>query len=369
MLTSKRAIKFNLPGKASKKTPPKQKSDVELGAEDLLKMYRTMLLTRAFDNKVLSLQRQGRLGAYISCTGEEAAIVPSAFALKKEDWMFTSYREVGAHIARGLSIDLMFAQLFGNSSDLLKGRQMSNSWGCRELNIVPTAAPIGAYLPVAVGLAMATKMRSDKNRPAVLAYMGDGGTSSSDFHVAMNFAGVFKAPIVFICRNNGWAISLPVSKQSASETMAIKARAYGFGGVRIDGNDSLVVYETTKNALDKARNGEGPTLIETLTYRVGAHSTADDPSRYRDPKEVESWSQKNPITIFRRDLLGRKILDSKIEEMLQKEVNEIVAKAAKTQEEIAPLPPEKLIFDDVYAELPRELLEQRGELVSNLSKD
>ncbi len=136
-----------------------------------------MLLTRAFDNKVLSLQRQGRLGAYINCTGEEGAIVPSAFALQKDDWMFTSYREVGAHIVRGLSIDLMFAQLFGNSSDLLKGRQMSNSWGSRELNIMPTAAPIGAYLPVAVGVAMGMKIKK-KNNLAVLAYMGDGGTSS-----------------------------------------------------------------------------------------------------------------------------------------------------------------------------------------------
>ncbi len=337
-------------------------------SEDLLKIYRAMLLTRAFDNKVLSLQKQGRLGAYISCTGEEGAIVPSAFALEKDDWMFTSYREVGAHIVRGLSIDLMFAQLFGNSSDLLKGRQMSNSWGNRDLHIVPTAAPIGAYLPVAVGVATGMKIRRERSKLAVLAYMGDGGTSSSDFHTAMNFAGVFHAPIVFICRNNGWAISLPVSRQSASETLAIKARAYGFEGIRIDGNDSLIVYESTKKALDKARNGGGPTLIETLTYRVGAHSTADDPSRYRDPKEAEPWSHRDPIAILRRYLLGRRILDEKMDEKLLEETSAIVAKAAKTQEEIPLLPPEKLIFDDVYAELPTALLEQRNELLSDLKK-
>jgi len=352
-----------LPRKAPKK---QQVSSIHsgLGDGDLLKIYKAMLLTRAFDNKVLSLQRQGRLGAYISCTGEEGTIVPSAFALQKEDWMFTSYREVGAHIVRGLSIDLMFAQLFGNSSDLLKGRQMSNSWGSRELNIVPTAAPIGAYLPVAVGVAMGMKIKKKTNL-AVLAYMGDGGTSASDFHVAMNFTGVFKAPIVFICRNNGWAISLPVSKQTASETMAIKAKAYGFEGITIDGNDALAVYETTKKALDKARSGEGPTLIESLTYRVGAHSTADDPTRYRDPKEAESWAQRDPIAIFRKNLVGRKILDEKMDQKFMQETNEMVSSAAKSQEEIPPLPPERLIFDDVYAELPPSLLEQREELVNS----
>ncbi len=351
------------------KVPKKQQvSSVHsnLADEDLLKIYRAMLLTRAFDNKVLSLQRQGRLGAYINCTGEEGSIVPSAFALRKDDWMFTSYREVGAHIVRGLSIDHMFAQLFGNSSDLLKGRQMSNSWGSRELNIVPTAAPIGAYLPVAVGLAMGMKIKKQTNL-AVLAYMGDGGTSSSDFHTALNFAGVFKAPIVFICRNNGWAISLPASKQTASETMAIKAKAYGFEGIRIDGNDSLKVYETTKKALDKARGGGGPTLIETLTYRIGAHSTADDPTRYRDSKEAESWVQRDPIAILRKNLMARKILDEKMEQKYLEEAAEVVAKAAKSQEEIPPLPPEKLIFDDVYSELTPDLLEQRAEL-SELEK-
>ena len=319
-----------------------------------------MLLTRAFDSKVLSLQRQGRLGAYISCTGEEGAIVPSAYALEKEDWMFTSYREVGAHIVMGLPIELMFAQLFGNSSDLLKGRQMSNSWGSRELNIVPTAAPIGAYLPVAVGLAIAAKI-SKKDNIAVLAYMGDGGTSSSDFHTALNFAGVFKAPIVFICRNNGWAISVPVSRQTGSETLAIKAKAYGFEGIRIDGNDAIVVYETTKHALDKARNGGGPTLIETLTYRIGAHSTADDPSRYRDTKEAESWVRKDPVAVLRKHLVDRKILDEKMDEKLLVEASEIVASAATKEEAIPPLSPEKLIFDDVYSELPKSLLEQCGE--------
>jgi TPP-dependent pyruvate/acetoin dehydrogenase alpha subunit len=202
-----------------------------------------------------------------------------------------------------------------------------------------------------------------KKQIAVLAYMGDGGTSASDFHAAMNFAGVFRAPIVFICRNNGWAISLPVSRQTASETLAIKATAYGFEGIRVDGNDALAVFEATRAALEKARSGGGPTFIETLTYRIGAHSTADDPTKYRDPKEAEAWAKKDPIAVLRKYLVGKKILDEKMDQNLLQESSEIVSKAAKAQEEIPLLPPEKLIFDDVYAELPPFLLEQRNELI------
>jgi pyruvate dehydrogenase E1 component alpha subunit len=348
--------------KKNAKPVRRKKSTGRLTNNDLLQIYRIMVLTRAFDNRVLNLHKQGRLGAYITCTGEEASIVPTAYALDKDDWMFTSYREVGAHLTRGLSIDLMFAQLFGNSNDLLKGRQMSNSWGSKDLNIVTTAAPIGAYLPVAVGVAMAANIRKKKH--AVLAYLGDGATSSADFHTAMNFAGVFRAPIVFICRNNGWAISLPVSRQTASQTLAIKAEAYGFEGIRIDGNDSVKVYETTRKALEKARSGEGPTLIETLTYRVGAHSTADDPTKYRDSREADSWVTRDPIAILRKLLLKRKILNENANEKLQLESAETVSKAAKIQEEMPPLSPENLIFDDVYAELPLNLLEQREEMIS-----
>ncbi|MGI0079157.1 MAG: thiamine pyrophosphate-dependent dehydrogenase E1 component subunit alpha, partial [Nitrososphaerales archaeon] len=205
----------------------------ELEDKKLLELYRKMALTRQLDTKILSIQRQGRVGPYVPCAGEEAAMVASAFALQREDWLFSSYRELGAHLTRGLSVDLVLAQLFGNSNDLLKGRQMSNSWGSRELNSVPTAAPIGAYLPVAVGVSLAAKR--DKRQIAVLTFFGDGATSASDFHTSMNFAGVYMTPTVFLCRNNGWAISLPVSKQTASETLAVKASAYGFEGLLVDG--------------------------------------------------------------------------------------------------------------------------------------
>lgn len=318
-----------------------------------------MVLTRAFDSKVLSLQRQGRVGAFITTFGEEGCAVGSASALQENDWMFTSYRESGAHIIRGLSLDLLFAQIYGNSNDLLKGRQMSNSWGSKELRIVPTAAPIGAYLPVAVGCAMALKLKKEK--AAVLTFLGDGGTSSSDFHSAMNFAGVFKAPIVFVCRNNGWAISLPVQRQTASSSLAIKAEAYGFQGFKIDGNDALKVRSETMKALDKARSGGGPTFIEALTYRLGPHSTADDPSRYRDEKsEVETWKTKDPILRLKNQLMGSmKIWTDENDLKLLEESYLLVNEANKRQEALSPLPASELLFEDVYSETPQFLIEQR----------
>jgi pyruvate dehydrogenase E1 component alpha subunit len=328
--------------------------------EKVLKIYRTMVLTRAFDSKVLSLQRQGKIGAYITSSGEEACAVGSAFALREHDWMFTSYREHGAHLVRGMTLDQMFAQIYGNSSDLLKGRQMSNSWGNKALNIVPTAAPIGAYLPVAVGCAMALKMK--KENAAVLTFLGDGGTSSSDFHTAMNFAGVYKAPVVFVCRNNGWAISLPVAKQTASETLAVKAQAYGFAGITIDGNDALLVFSEAGKALEKARSGGGPTFIETLTYRLGAHSTADDPARYRDKDELDIWKSRDPVIRLKNSLILSEQLTEEDDSKLRRECERAVADANRRQESVGHLPPGELIFEDVFADVPEFLKRQREEL-------
>jgi pyruvate dehydrogenase E1 component alpha subunit len=317
-----------------------------------------MLLSRVLDTKIVSIQRQGRIGPYVPCIGEEGAVVPSAFSLEKNDWLFTSYRELGAHLARGMSVDLILAQLFGNSNDLLKGRQMSNSWGSKVLNDVPTAAPIGAYLPVAVGVAIAAKLK--KQKAAVLAFLGDGGTSSSDFHVALNFAGVNKAPIVFICRNNGWAISLPVAKQTASESIAIKAKAYGFEGKKVDGSDSLAVYAASKSALEKARLGGGPTLIEVLTYRAGPHSTADDPKRYR--KDEPSWENKDPVRLLKEWLVSKRLWNDEDDTLLIKEYEAMIAKSITKQESIKPLPVKELIFEDVYSEIPWNLNEQAHEI-------
>jgi len=334
----------------------------ELGITDDLtvNMFKTMILNRLLDSKILSLQRQGRLGAYIASTGEEGAIVGSAYAMIQSDWLFSSYRELGAHLVRGLSIDLILAQLYGNSNDLLKGRQMSNSWGSKQLNSVTTAAPIGAYLPMAVGVAMASKIKS--SGISVLAYLGDGGTSASDFHTAMNFAGVYKAPIVFICRNNGWAISVPTTRQTASKSLAIKAIAYGFEGIRVDGNDALASFVATRYALEKARSGGGPTFIEALTYRMGPHSTADDPKRYRNENQLESWTEKDPVKLLEAYLRKKTLWTDKQEADFTDECNSNISQSVQRQESTPLLPPEQLIFDDVYAEMPWHLKEQREQI-------
>lgn len=320
-----------------------------------------MLLARVLDTKIVSIQRQGRIGPYVPCIGEEGAVVPSTFSLEKNDWLFTSYRELGAHLTRGIPLDLILAQLFGNSNDLSKGRQMSNSWGSKLMNDVPTAAPIGAYLPVAVGVATAAKLRKEK--VAVLAFLGDGATSSSDFHVALNIAGVNKAPIVFICRNNGWAISLPVSKQTASEGIAIKAKSYGFEGLKVDGSDARAVYLASKAALEKARGGGGPTLIEALTYRAGPHTTADDPKRYR--KDELSWEDKDPVRLLKESLIAKGLWGEESDAALSKEYNTSISESIARQELIGPLPARELIFQDVYSKMPWNLNEQAGEISEN----
>ncbi len=328
------------------------------GAHNLVEIYKIMLRARILDAKIMNIQRQGRIGPYVPCTGEEGATVPSAYSLQKDDWLFSSYRELGAHLARGLSVDLVLAQLFGNLNDQLKGRQMSNSWGSKELNDVTTAAPIGAYLPVAVGLAIGAKLR--KQSIAVLTFMGDGATSSSDFHVAMNFAGVYNAPIVFICRNNGWAISLPVERQTASETLAAKAKAYGFEGIRVDGSDVPLVYSVAKKGLEKARAGGGPTFIEVLTHRAGPHSTADDPRRYR--KDDVSWESKDPLRLLKALLISKGLWNAESDLKLQSEYEKIISTSIARQEPVKPLSPRELIFEDVYSKTPWNLREQMDEL-------
>ena len=347
---------MNTPARDMEKGESASRDAFPASDNDLLSIFKMMVLTRTLDSKIMSIQRQGRIGPYVPCSGEEAAMVASAYALSGEDWMITSYRELGAHIVRGASIDTILAQLYGNSNDLLKGRQMSNSWGDRRLNIVPTAAPIGAYLPLAVGISLGAKLK--KKHHAVLTYFGDGGSSASDFHTAMNFAGVYRTPTVFFCRNNGWAISLPVAKQTASESIAVKALAYGFEGIRVDGNDAAAIYSATKRALEKARTGGGPTLIEAMTYRVGPHSTADDPNRYRSKEETEKWSRRDPVQVLRSLLLEKRLWSTEKEKELVAGYEKEISESIKRQESTKPLPPEKLFFDDVYSKLDWNLEEQ-----------
>ena len=331
-----------------------------LTASDKLAIYRAMMTIRVLDDRMMTLQRQGRIGFYGACTGQEAAAVASAYALEKTDWIFPGLREAGVMLMRGFPMVPYLCQIFGNSGDVTKGRQMPSHQASRSVNQVSWSSVIGTQIPHAVGAAWAAKLKKEKT--VVMAFFGDGATSSADFHVAMNFAGVFKVPVVLVCQNNHWSISIPTDKQTASESLAIKAKAYGFPGIKIDGNDALAVYATAREAVERARAGGGPTLIEAETYRMGAHSSSDDPTRYRDQKEVELWKARDPIDRMRGLLGEEKLWDAAKESALKDELLAQVNEAIKTAEALPP-PERRTLFDDVYAELPWHLKEQRDELL------
>ncbi len=328
---------------------------LHLKPSQLQELYRWMLLVRVLDQRMLNLQRQGRIGFYGTVTGEEASVIGSAYALKPEDWIFPALRQGGAALMRGMPLALYIAQCYGNSLDIQKGRQMPCHYSYKPANFVAWSSNIGTQLPHAVGMAYAAKLKRD---PVVaLAYLGDGATSEGDFHAALNFAGVWKAPVVFFCQNNQWAISVALKEQTASESIAIKAIAYGFEGVRVDGNDVLAVYAVTKEAVEKARAGGGPTLIEAVTYRIGAHSSSDDPTRYRRNEEVEQWKGRDPLARFKQYLQAQKIWTEKWQAELEAELNEEISLAIKEVEAAPPLDI-SAIFADVYCEMPLHLQKQ-----------
>lgn len=322
---------------------------------DMVRLYRLMVFNRMLDERMIMLQRQGRIGFYIGSIGEEASILGSAFALRDTDWIVPCYREVGAALLRGFSLFELMCQLFGNAQDPLKGRQMPNHYAIKELRYTSVSSPVGTQIPHATGMALAAKIRG--NDEVVLVYFGDGATSQGDFHVAANFAGVFKTPTVFLCRNNQWAISVPREMQTASKTLAIKAKAYGFEGVRIDGNDLFAVYTATHEAVEKARRGDGPTFIEAVTYRQGAHSTSDDPRVYRDESEVEEWRQKDPIIRLKTYLIGLEYWSEEQDAGLQQEIKDEIQATLRKVEEIGP-PDIEAMFEDVYDHVPWHLKEQ-----------
>ncbi len=329
--------------------------DPKLSEADSVSMYRWMSLQRILDNRMLALQRQGRIGFYGPSLGQEAAIVGSAMAMEPDDWIVPQYREPGAALVRGMPLKELLCQLMGNAEDPVKGRQMPCHYVYRKGNYLSISSPVGTQLPHAVGIGWAMKLRGEKT--AVLVFFGDGATSTSDFHAAMNFAGVFRTPTVFLCNNNQWAISLPVAHQTAAATLAQKANAYGFDGVRVDGMDALAVYAATRNAAQAARAGLGPTLVEAVTYRLGPHSSSDDPSRYREEAEVAFWRARDPIARFRRYLERAGRWDEAREAQLEQEIGDTITRAVQEAER-APKPPIETIFTDVYAEMPPHLREE-----------
>ncbi len=330
----------------------------ELTPQQLEGAYRTMVLARVLDERALSLQRQGRIGFYAPHSGEEAALVGSALALRPEDWVFPAYRELSVALVRGVPLQAIVDQLWGNANDLVKGRQMPNHFAFRDVHFVSASSPIGTQISHAVGAAMAMQRRHDA--AVTITYFGDGATSSNDFHAGMNFAGVFRAPTIFFCKNNQWAISLPRSRQTASATLAEKAEAYGFRGVVVDGNDLRAVHRAVSEARTRAVAGEGPTLIEAQVYRFGPHSTSDDPHRYRVDKEVEAARRNDPVLRLGEELKQAGILSGTSVEQILEDARARLAKAVEAAERAGPPAPSTL-FEDVYANLtPRLKLESES---------
>ncbi|GAB4234005.1 MAG: pyruvate dehydrogenase (acetyl-transferring) E1 component subunit alpha [Deltaproteobacteria bacterium] len=332
--------------------------DPGLTDAELLSIHRNMVLLRAIDEKAVALQRSGRVGFFVPSTGQEACSVGAGHAVREGDWIFPSYRDHGVGLMRGYPLASLIGQILGNSTDATRGRQMPNHWCDSSIRLVSVSSPVATQLPHAAGAAYAAKARGE--RIAVLATFGDGGTSTGDFHAAMNFAGVFRLPLVFFCENNRYAISCPVERQTVTATLAEKAAAYGFPGVRVDGNDVLAVRKVVGEAMERARAGEGPTMIEALTYRMGPHSTSDDPTVYRSAGEVEAWRERDPIRRFGACLVARGLLaDPAAVEMDAKESLRRALEAA----EAAPPVPLSSMFDDVYADMPWHLAEQRDALL------
>jgi pyruvate dehydrogenase E1 component alpha subunit len=327
----------------------------ELDDALLVRLYREMVRLRRLDERLGALARQGRIGFYGAAFGQEAVPVAAALAIDERDWIFPALRESFAMLLRGYPLELYVAQLFGCALDPMKGRQMPSHMASRRVRQVSWSSCIATQLPHAVGAAWAARRAGSSE--VMLAFLGDGATSHPDFHAALNFAGLWRAPVVFVCQNNQYAISVPAARQSASETFAIKALAYGFEGERVDGNDAVAVYERVRAACERARSGAGPHFIECLTYRLGAHSTSDDPSRYRPAGELELWQGRDPIALQRRRLEARGLVDAELDRTLIREFDEELSRAIEVAERAGP-PPLRSLCEDVYRDLPWHLEEQ-----------
>ncbi len=319
-----------------------------LSDSEIKRIYELLILSRTFDHHALSLQREGRMGTYASILGQEASQIGSAFAIKKSDWIFPSFREMGVYITMGYPVHMLFQYWSGDEM----GMKCPG-----DLNIFPLAVPVGTQVPHAVGAAMAAKYKKDK--AAVICYFGDGGTSKGDFHEGFNMAGVFKLPVVFICQNNQWAISVSREKQTASKTLAQKAFAYGFEGIQVDGNDVFAVYKATKEALDKARDGNGPTFIECFTYRMGDHTTADDATRYRSKEEVEAWKAKDPILRLKLFMERNGLWTEQYQKEVEEKAKAAVAEAIMKAESIEHPKPDDM-FRYTYEKLSQRQVKQMG---------
>ncbi|VEU83115.1 pyruvate dehydrogenase (acetyl-transferring) E1 component subunit alpha [Acholeplasma hippikon] len=327
-----------------------EKFEPNLPKETLLKMYKTAVLGRNADIKALQYQRQGRMLTYAPNMGQEATQIGMAAAMEPQDWNSPMYRELNAQLYRGVTLESIYLYWYGNERGSIRPE---------GVKVLPTNIIIGSQSNLAAGLAMAAKIK--KTNEVAVFTIGDGGTAHGEFYEGINFAASFKAPMVAVIQNNQYAISTPVAKASNSETLAQKGAAFGIPFVQVDGNDMLAMYVATKEALDRARKGEGPTLIEAFTYRMGPHTTSDDPSIYRTKEEENSWVEKDPITRFKTYLINKGYWSEAEDAKLIEEVNTEIGETFKKVESYGANVELIEIFEHTYAEMTPQLKEQYEE--------
>ncbi len=339
--------------------------DLDLDEAALKGFYRDLLAARLLDERFIKLQRMGKISFVAPTAGHEAAHVGIAHAVKRgHDWLFPYYRDAGMLLAFGVPATEMMAQMMATKADSHKGRQMPSHPGSQALNVFTVASPIASHIPPAVGTAISMKIRNTGQ--VVVTSFGDGATSEGDFHAGINFAGAQGAPIVFVCENNRYAISVDYHKQTAAENIAAKASAYGMPGYLVDGMDVLACYYVMQEAVERTRKGLGPVLVETQVYRFGPHSSADDDSRYRPTEEVKAWKQRDPLMRMQRFLEKRGLWTKAWGDSLRNEINEAFSVAIKEAEAAGAIPAEWM-FEDVFKDMPRHLKQQLERWRSELS--
>ncbi len=337
----------------------------EMSKEDAVKILNTMEYIRLLDERMIAAQRQGRISFYLACTGEEAATTASAAALESVDMIMSQYREQAALAYRGYTTEQFMNQMFSNRLDPNKGRQMPIHYGDKPLNFMTISSPLGTQIPQASGYAYGQRLEG--NDAITICYFGEGAASEGDFHAGLNMAAVLNCPVVFFCRNNGYAISTPAEEQFAGDGIASRGIGYGIKTIRVDGNDALAVYMATKKAREIALQENCPVLVEAMTYRLAAHSTSDDPTGYRSKEEEEKWRQKDPINRFKQWVTDNGWFDQAAHDAFLTQTREEILAAVKTAEKVAVCHIDDLV-NDVYAEVPWHLQEQLEALKGHIKK-
>lgn len=343
----------------------KEAKEPDLDKDFALKLYDDLVFIRVLDERMVGAQRQGRIPFYLASLGEEAASVGSAGALQPQDMIFAQYREQGALRHRGFTVDQFMDQCFSNERDLGKGRQMPIHYGCKALNYNTISSPLGTQIPQAAGYAYAQKLEGLD--AVTICYFGEGAASEGDFHAGLNMAAVLNCPTIFLCRNNGYAISTPSSEQFHGDGVASRGVGYGIATLRVDGNDLLAVFAATRAAREYALEHKAPVLIEAMSYRLGAHSTSDDPTGYRSKEEEAKWAKKDPILRYKHWLTQKGWWSDEEEKALYARHRETILASLKEAEK-RPMPVIDEIINDVYDTPTPQLQQQLKQLKAHIRK-